>query len=95
MKKYLFSFALTVIVLGFIACGNLNKGNSQTDTESAEMTEVEMSVSSDVDSSSVVTRGGTESEGFGRCSESGCNCKAFKGRGDTCGNCGHAYRRHY
>ena len=50
--------------------------------------------SMDVDTSAVVTRGGSESEGFGRCWESGCHCKAFKGRGDTCGNCGHAYRQH-
>lgn len=33
------------------------------------------------------------SQGFGRCSK--CYCKSFEGRGDTCRNCGHAYRLHY
>ena len=43
------------------------------------------------------TRGEVDSnkEGFGRCSASGCYCKAFEGRGQTCRNCGHAYRKHY
>jgi len=42
-----------------------------------------------------VLKGRMKSEGFGRCSESGCHCKAFKGRGQTCANCGHAYKKHY
>lgn len=36
-----------------------------------------------------------EAEGFGRCSVSGCHCKEFEGRGQTCKNCGHAYSKHY
>lgn len=36
-----------------------------------------------------------EREGFGRCLKSGCNCKEFEGRGETCRNCGHAYKKHY
>lgn len=47
----------------------------------------------DVDTFDATARSGSESEGFGRCSR--CNCKAFEGRGQTCGNCGHAYSYHY
>lgn len=36
-----------------------------------------------------------ESEGFGRCLKSGCHCKDFEGRGETCRNCGHAFNKHY
>lgn len=32
-------------------------------------------------------------QGFGRCNK--CYCKHFEGRGETCRNCGHAYRVHY
>lgn len=89
MKKLFGTIVMTVMVCGFFACGNTKTPTTeQTDNASVEIEEVE-------DTSAVVTRGGTESEGFGRCGESGCNCKAFKGRGDTCGNCGHAYRKHY
>ncbi|UXE62542.1 MAG: hypothetical protein KA717_07215 [Woronichinia naegeliana WA131] len=33
--------------------------------------------------------------GYGACSSSGCNCKSYEGRGDTCENCGHNYDRHW
>jgi len=33
--------------------------------------------------------------GWGACSSSGCNCKAFTGSADTCGNCGHNYATHW
>lgn len=46
-----------------------------------------------VENDSIVVRGGSTSEGFGRCSK--CNCKEFEGRGQTCRNCGHAYKAHY
>ena len=36
-----------------------------------------------------------ENDGFGRCLKSGCYCKEFEGRGQTCRNCGHAYSKHY
>lgn len=36
-----------------------------------------------------------EREGFGRCLKSGCHCKDFEGRGETCRNCGHAFNKHY
>ena len=74
-------------------CNTKAPATEQGETE-AFVTE-EVADSAEVDTSAVVTRGGTESEGFGRCLESGCYCKEFKGRGQTCRNCGHAYRRHY
>ncbi len=33
--------------------------------------------------------------GFGKCSVSGCNCPAFTGNADLCGNCGHNYAAHW
>lgn len=33
--------------------------------------------------------------GYGPCSVYGCNCQAYMGSGDTCGNCGHAYSLHW
>lgn len=94
MKKTLGVLVMTAMVSGFMACGN-SKAPAPV-SEEAGPVEVEETIdSTDIDTSTVVTRGGTESEGFGRCSESDCNCKSFKGRGDTCGNCGHAYKSHY
>lgn len=72
---------MAVAVCGFVSCScSESSGNKET---------------KEVTDTTVVVRGGTSNEGFGRCSESGCHCKAFKGRGQTCGNCGHAYRAHY
>lgn len=77
-----------------MACGNSKTpAAEQNQNEAAAMEEVVDTTA--IDTSAVVTRGSTESEGFGRCAESGCYCKEFKGRGQTCQNCGHAYRRHY
>lgn len=33
-------------------------------------------------------------QGYGACWESGCNCKEYKGRGNTCENCGHHFDKH-
>jgi len=33
--------------------------------------------------------------GWGRCSISGCNCPAYQGNADLCGNCGHNYASHW
>ena len=33
--------------------------------------------------------------GVGGCSYSGCNCPAFTGNADLCGNCGHNYATHW
>lgn len=94
MKKFFGVFVMTALVCGFIACGN-SKAPAPV-SEEAEPVEIKETIDSvEIDTSTVVTRGGTESEGFGRCAESGCYCKEFKGRGQTCQNCGHAYKRHY
>ena len=94
MKKYYGIFLMSVTICGFIACGNSKApASEQVETESEEIVEEADSVT--IDTTEVATRGGSESEGFGRCLESGCYCKAFKGRKETCQNCGHAYKRHY
>lgn len=93
MKKLFCVFVVTSLTCEFIACGNSKApAVEQVESESVEIVEIADTAALDT---AVVTRGGTESEGFGRCLESGCYCKAFKGRGQTCQNCGHAYRRHY
>lgn len=82
-----------------VACGNTKAPS----TEQAEEEQIAVGLNEEqkvvdaeeADTTEAVTRGGTESEGFGRCLESGCYCKEFKGRGQTCQNCGHAYKRHY
>lgn len=93
MKKIFGVMVMTAMVCGFMACGN-SKAPAMEQVESGSVEAVETADTAAVDTT-VVTRGGTESEGFGRCLESGCYCKEFKGRGQTCRNCGHAYRRHY
>jgi len=99
MKKILSVFAVTAIVCGLLACGNSKTpATEQAEEEqtATEMVEEQETVDAEeADTTEAVTRGGTESEGFGRCAESGCYCKEFKGRGQTCQNCGHAYKRHY
>lgn len=85
---------MTAMACGFMAC--CNSKVSSTEQSETEVTEIEQVVdTSDVETSNEGTRGESEKEGFGRCFESGCYCKEFKGRGETCRNCGHAYRRHY
>lgn len=94
MKKIMYMVAIATIVCGFMACGNSKAPVAgQNESEVAAMEEI--ADTSAIDTSAVVTRGATESEGFGRCLESGCYSKEFKGRGQTYRNCGHAYRRHY
>ena len=92
-------FAVTAMVYGLVACGNSKVPATEQPAEEQAATEVVAEQDAvdeeDVDTTEAVTRGGTESEGFGRCAESGCYCKEFKGRGQTCQNCGHAYKRHY
>ena len=99
MKKILSVFAVTAMMCGLMACGNSKTPATEQAEEEQTATEVMAEqkglASEEADTIETVTRGGTESEGFGRCAESGCYCKEFKGRGQTCQNCGHAYRRHY
>lgn len=99
MKKTMSVFAVTAMVCGLMACGNTKAPATEQAEEEQTATEVaaeqEAVDAEEADTTETVTRGGTESEGFGRCLESGCYCKEFKGRGQTCRNCRHAYRRHY
>lgn len=90
MKKLFIKLTIIVVVGGLCACSN-----SETKKEKQvknNTTEEMIGVSYSPKNSEVTS---TESEGFGRCSKSGCYCKAFKGRGQTCQNCGHAYKLHY
>ena len=99
MKNIFRAFFMTAMFCGFIACNNPKTFN----TEQVETTVVDVEIEADsividtatVDTIDAVTRGGADSEGFGRCLVSGCYCKEFEGRGQTCRNCGHAYKRHY
>lgn len=89
------SVMVVMSVTLFASCGN-SKQDSSSDSQNvesaAEGTPLEETVEPS-DSIEVVTRGGGDSEGFGRCSK--CSCNAFEGRGDVCKNCGHAYKAHY
>lgn len=85
------------LCMTFASCGNSNKTQAGSDhTSDVDLSEATIVVEDDsceVDSvynNSIVARGGTASEGFGRCLQRGCNCKSFEGRGQTCRNCGHA-----
>ena len=92
----MYIIAIAAVVSGFMACTGANAPASTADDESVDSVDIElMDEESEADSTASTTRGASDSEGFGRCAESGCYCKEFKGRGQTCQNCGHAYRRHY
>lgn len=93
MKKYIGIFVVAVMVCGLMSCGNSK--TPATEQNETKVTEIELEDDIASEDTSAVTRGESGSEGFGRCFESGCYCKAFKGRDQTCQNCGHAYRRHY
>ena len=98
MKLKSLSLAVATCAMMLASCGNSAKSGNETaaDTETTEtVTQVEDNTcdTDQVYNDSIVTRGGTSSEGFGRCSK--CNCKEFEGRGQTCRNCGHAYKAHY
>lgn len=98
MKIKSIILAVAVCATMFASCGKTAKTDNDSVAET-ETTEVISQVEPDscdedgVCNDSIVTRGGTASEGFGRCSK--CNCKEFEGRGQTCRNCGHAYKAHY
>lgn len=93
------TMTMLVVAFGMMAtsCGNSNKTNNDTvvanETTIVETATCDNDTTECVENDSIVTRGGTASEGFGRCSK--CNCKSFEGRGETCRNCGHAYKAHY
>lgn len=103
MKKLIGIFAMSAMMFGMVACGS-SETKEANQEEVAVQEEVmlpdtvvaatdESSVEADEASTEEVSRG--EGEGFGRCSVSGCHCKEFEGRGQTCRNCGHAYKKHY
>lgn len=96
MKLKSLSLTIAACTMMLAACGNSAKSNNDTVAETTETVTEAENASCDTDqvcNDSIVTRGGTASEGFGRCSK--CNCKEFEGRGQTCRNCGHAYKAHY
>lgn len=98
MKQKSLSITIAICAMMLASCGNSAKPSNQTEAEE-QITETVSQVEPNscdayvVCNDSIITRGGTTSEGFGRCSK--CNCKEFEGRGQTCRNCGHAYKAHY
>lgn len=83
-----------------LASCNADKADAATNTDEQKVEAiVEEATIEDVvepcDTTAAVTRGANAGEGFGRCLASSCNCKSFEGRGQTCRNCGHAYKKHY
>lgn len=99
MKLKMLTLALAVCGMMLSSCGNsANSGNENAGekeaAKAASQVETYSCDAEEVCNDSIVTRSGeAPAEGFGRCSK--CNCKKFEGRGQTCGNCGHAYRAHY
>lgn len=98
MKLKSLTLAIAACTMLLASCGGSAKSDSDTvaDTEAIETVSQSDNQTCEPDqvyNDSIVTRGGTASEGFGRCSK--CNCKKFEGRGQTCRNCGHAYKAHY
>ncbi|MDO4179701.1 MAG: hypothetical protein Q4D36_00240 [Bacteroidales bacterium] len=91
MKKIKRTFVIAYCASMFIACGN-SKTPDKAQEEEVQMEESVAEDSLGTDTTEVA-RGDTQ--GFGRCGQSGCKCKEFEGRGETCRNCGHAYRTHY
>lgn len=103
--KYLFYCSMIALAMTIlVSCNNTSNSNSK-EVDSTNIEIVEVPIAKDTTLirgnnevfDAKVAPSGTEvqSEGFGRCLESGCYCKEFKGRGQTCRNCGHAYKRHY
>lgn len=97
MKNKLLTLSFALIAIIVTSCGNSSKESNDTivdhETTINETIACENDTTERSENDSIVTRGGSASEGFGRCSK--CNCKAFEGRGQTCRNCGHAYKAHY
>lgn len=86
MKKFMICLFAAVAALGVMATANTSETNA--DAVCAHAHEVSVAATAEVTTH-------VESEGFGRCLIRGCHCNDFKGRGQTCGNCGHAYNKHY
>lgn len=89
---------IAVGALLMTSCSNANADAASPKEDSVEAVSESVVLEEAVEPSSnveAVTRGETSGEGFGRCLASGCHCKSFEGRGQTCRNCGHAYKKHY
>jgi hypothetical protein len=99
MKKIFSIFFMSAMICGFVACNNsktpVTEQGETIVTETVPEADTTASDTISVDTTVAETRGNADSEGFGRCLVSGCYCKEFEGRGQTCRNCGHAYKRHY
>lgn len=101
MKIKHLAMAIAVCGMMMVSCGKTQKAEGDStevavaETEEVDCDSSECEETECIENDSIVTRGGTASEGFGRCLQSGCNCKEFEGRGQTCRNCGHAYKKHY
>lgn len=98
MKLKSLSIAMAICAMMLASCGNSAKSDSGTvnaieTTETISQVEDNSCDSNQICNDSIVIRGKTTTEGFGRCSK--CNCKEFEGRGQTCRNCGHSYKAHY
>lgn len=98
MKIKSLSLAIAMCTMMLASCGNSTKTSNGTEAEEQIIETVSQVEPDSIDAyevcnDSIITRGGTASEGFGRCSK--CNCKEFEGRGQTCRNCGHSYKAHY
>lgn len=85
MKKFMICLFAAVAALGVMATANTSELNVSATCDHSHET--------CVTSTEATTH--VESEGFGRCLKSGCHCKEFEGRGQTCRNCGHAFNKHY
>lgn len=91
--------AVATSLLFAVSCGNTKASNNCVELEEGGILAEEVAETSleeivePSDSINVISRSGSDSEGFGRCSK--CACKKFEGRGDVCKNCGHAYKKHY
>lgn len=84
MKKFMICLFAAAAALGVMATAN----SSELTVNEACAHETCVTAGPEIDTH-------VESEGFGRCLKSGCHCKEFEGRGETCRNCGHAYNKHY
>lgn len=95
MKNYIGFLSFCVVVFCALTYGTSNASENTLSNNEASKVETVAETTDVLNNNEVVVHCGSDSEGFGRCAESGCYCKEFKGRGETCRNCGHAYRRHY
>lgn len=99
MKKLFNCSMVALATISFVSCNNTSKSNQkEVDSINVEVVEDTTLTRGDnevFDAKAAPSGTEVQSGGFGRCLESGCYCKEFKGRGQTCRNCGHAYKRHY